>query len=94
MSIQNKPTGNTQELWCQLHIPEQAVGPWQSAFRERKSNRGRLRRLVERRPRGVEDESLMLMIERIAKLKGQKECAVVNDLLWSAVNSRLRASDS
>jgi hypothetical protein len=36
----------------------------------------------------------MLMIERIAKLKGQKECAVVNDLLWSAVNSRLRASDS
>lgn len=90
MSIQNKPTGNTQELWCQLHIPEETVGPWQRAFRERKPSGRGLRRLVERRPRGVEDESLMLMIERIAGLTGQKECAVVNDLLWSAVNARLK----
>ena len=92
MSIQNQPIGKTRELWCQLHIPEEATGPWQRAFRERNPSGRRLRRLVERRPRGVEDESLMLMIERITRLTGQKECVVVNDLLWSAINARLRTS--
>lgn len=66
-------------------------GPWQRVFRERKSSTDKLRRLVERRPRGVEDESLMLMIERIAALTNRKECEVVNELLWSAVNARLKS---
>jgi hypothetical protein len=68
------------------------IGPWQQAFRDRKKPSPQLRRLVERRPRGVEDESLMLMIERIAALTNRKECEVVNELLWSAVNARLKSN--
>jgi hypothetical protein len=94
MAIQNKPTANAKELWCQLLIPQEQVGPLQQAFRDRKKAKQKpsRSRLVERRPRGIEDERLMLMIERIADVTGAKECQVVNELLWSAVNSRLRGS--
>jgi hypothetical protein len=92
MAIQNERTGNSFDLWAQPSIIDEEVGPWQRVFRERKSSKDRLRRLAERRPRGVEDESLMLMVERIAALTNRKECEVVNELLWSAVNARLKSA--
>lgn len=72
--------------------PQEHVGPLQQAFRDREKNKFKpmRSRLVERRPRGTEDEGLMLMIERIADVTGAKECEIVNELLWSAINERLR----
>ena len=45
-------------------------------------------------PEGVDlDESLMLMIEPASHdLKDCQACEVVNELLWSAVNARLKES--
>jgi hypothetical protein len=48
-------------------------------------------RLADRRPHGRTDESLMLMLERVATARQAKVCDVINDLLWEGVNRRLQS---
>lgn len=64
--------------------PEPVVEQPELVFAE--AEKPRLKRQVDRRPRGVHDDGLLCILEELAARKDVRVCDLVNELLWRAVD--------
>ena len=63
--------------------PDEFVGGLVAPFNE--TPKRSVKPLADRRPRGLQDDALVGLLELTARDRGVKVCELVNELLWQAV---------